>query len=70
MWRSKRRAPASRVVASRSLPARCGLAQRSATAAKEIKSLIGASVERVTSGSRLVDDAGRTTVGHQYHPDV
>ncbi|MBB3196724.1 methyl-accepting chemotaxis protein [Roseateles terrae] len=34
------------------------LAQRSAEAAKEIKSLIGASVERVESGSRLVSDAG------------
>ncbi|MEO8805434.1 MAG: methyl-accepting chemotaxis protein [Burkholderiaceae bacterium] len=37
-----------------------GLAQRSAEAAKEIKALIGASVERVESGSRQVDDAGRT----------
>jgi methyl-accepting chemotaxis protein len=36
------------------------LAQRSAEAAKEIKSLIGASVERVDSGSRLVADAGAT----------
>lgn len=36
------------------------LAQRSAEAAKEIKSLIGASVERVESGSRLVNDAGKT----------
>jgi aerotaxis receptor len=36
------------------------LAQRSAEAAKEIKGLIGASVERVETGSRLVDDAGRT----------
>jgi len=36
------------------------LAQRSAEAAKEIKSLIGASVERVESGSRLVKDAGST----------
>ncbi|HEX7689548.1 MAG TPA: methyl-accepting chemotaxis protein, partial [Burkholderiaceae bacterium] len=36
------------------------LAQRSAEAAKEIKSLIGASVERVESGSRLVHDAGTT----------
>jgi methyl-accepting chemotaxis protein len=34
------------------------LAQRSAQAAKEIKSLIGASVEKVESGSRLVDEAG------------
>ncbi len=33
------------------------LAQRSATAAKEIKSLIGASVDRVEAGSRLVDEA-------------
>jgi methyl-accepting chemotaxis protein len=36
------------------------LAQRSAEAAKEIKALIGASVERVESGSRLVADAGKT----------
>ncbi len=36
------------------------LAQRSAEAAKEIKALIGASVERVESGSRLVKDAGST----------
>jgi methyl-accepting chemotaxis protein len=37
-----------------------GLAQRSAQAAREIKALIGASVEKVESGTRLVDDAGRT----------
>ncbi len=36
------------------------LAQRSAGAAKEIKSLIGASVERVERGSTLVDQAGST----------
>jgi methyl-accepting chemotaxis protein len=36
------------------------LAQRSAEAAREIKTLIGASVERVESGSRLVLDAGNT----------
>ncbi|MET0334634.1 MAG: methyl-accepting chemotaxis protein [Rhizobacter sp.] len=36
------------------------LAQRSADAAREIKSLIGASVEKVESGARIVDDAGRT----------
>jgi methyl-accepting chemotaxis protein len=36
------------------------LAQRSAEAAKEIKSLIGASVERVETGSKLVQDAGST----------
>ena len=36
------------------------LAQRSAQAAKEIKGLIGASVEKVDSGTRLVADAGRT----------
>ncbi|ABD70828.1 methyl-accepting chemotaxis sensory transducer [Rhodoferax ferrireducens T118] len=36
------------------------LAGRSAQAAKEIKSLIGASVERVERGTRLVADAGRT----------
>lgn len=34
------------------------LARRSADAAKEIKSLIGASAERVDSGSNLVKDAG------------
>ncbi len=34
------------------------LAQRSAAAAKEIKSLIGASVERVELGSKLVGEAG------------
>ena len=34
------------------------LAQRSAGAAKEIKTLIGASVERVEAGSRLVKEAG------------
>jgi len=36
------------------------LAGRSAAAAKEIKGLIGASVERVESGARLVQDAGST----------
>jgi methyl-accepting chemotaxis protein len=36
------------------------LAQRSADAAKEIKSLITASVERVEQGSQLVDQAGTT----------
>jgi len=36
------------------------LAQRSATAAKEIKDLIGASVERVSAGSELVGHAGDT----------
>ena len=36
------------------------LAQRSAGAAKEIKSLIGASVERVETGARQVADAGET----------
>ena len=36
------------------------LAGRSAAAAKEIKSLIGASVERVEHGSTLVDQAGST----------
>jgi methyl-accepting chemotaxis protein len=38
------------------------LAQRSAQAAKEIKGLIGASVDKVDAGSRLVADAG-TTMG-------
>lgn len=36
------------------------LAQRSAAAAKEIKTLIGVSVERVEAGSRLVEQAGVT----------
>jgi methyl-accepting chemotaxis protein len=36
------------------------LAQRSATAAREIKGLIGNSVEQVEAGSRLVGTAGRT----------
>jgi methyl-accepting chemotaxis protein len=36
------------------------LAQRSAAAAKEIKALIGSSVEQVESGGRLVNDAGAT----------
>ncbi len=36
------------------------LAQRSAAAAKEIKELIGTSVERVTQGTALVDQAGST----------
>ena len=36
------------------------LAQRSAAAAKEIKELIGASVEQVEAGTRLVDRAGAT----------
>ncbi|MBI5716805.1 MAG: chemotaxis protein [Burkholderiales bacterium] len=37
-----------------------GLAQRSAGAAREIKALIGTSVDRVASGARLVKDAGQT----------
>jgi methyl-accepting chemotaxis protein len=36
------------------------LAQRSAEAAREIKGLIGSSVERVAAGARLVGDAGET----------
>lgn len=36
------------------------LAGRSAAAAKEIKGLIGASVERIDAGTRLVTDAGQT----------
>ncbi len=36
------------------------LAQRSAEAAKEIKGLIGSSVDRVEAGSRLVAEAGQT----------
>ncbi|WP_175697058.1 methyl-accepting chemotaxis protein [Burkholderia ambifaria] len=36
------------------------LAQRAASAAKEIRTLIGASVERVANGAALAHDAGRT----------
>jgi len=36
------------------------LAQRSATAAREIKTLIGESVARVDGGSKLVEEAGHT----------
>ena len=36
------------------------LAQRSASAAKEIKTLIGDSVDRVDAGTKLVDAAGKT----------
>jgi methyl-accepting chemotaxis protein len=36
------------------------LAQRSAAAAKEIKTLIGDSVEKVAEGSKQVEEAGRT----------
>ena len=36
------------------------LAQRSAAAAKEIKALIGASVEKVEAGTKLVDQTGET----------
>ena len=39
------------------------LAQRSAAAAKEIKTLINDSVERVTAGAELADQAGRTMEG-------
>ena len=39
------------------------LAQRSAEAAREIKRLIGASVEQVDAGSTLVDEAGQTMGG-------
>ena len=39
------------------------LAGRSATAAKEIKALIQVSVARVSEGSRLVDESGRTLDG-------
>jgi methyl-accepting chemotaxis protein len=36
------------------------LAQRSAAAAKEIKTLIGDSVDKVSAGTKLVDAAGKT----------
>ncbi|KQQ44472.1 chemotaxis protein [Duganella sp. Leaf126] len=38
------------------------LAQRSASAAREIKALIGNSVEKVETGSKLVEQAGQTMV--------
>lgn len=38
------------------------LAQRSAEAAKEIKSLIGGSVEKVEAGTQLVDEAGHSMI--------
>lgn len=38
------------------------LAQRSASAAKEIKHLIGDSVEKIQAGNKLVEDAGLTMV--------
>jgi methyl-accepting chemotaxis protein len=38
------------------------LAQRSAAAAREIKDLIGASVQKVSAGASLVDAAGHTMV--------
>ena len=40
-----------------------GLAQRSADAAREIKTLIGASVEKVENGTQLVSEAGRSMEG-------
>lgn len=42
------------------------LAQRSSSAAKEIKALIGASVERITEGSSLAGEAG-TTMSEVLH---
>jgi methyl-accepting chemotaxis protein len=39
------------------------LAQRSATAAREIKELIGRSVDTVEAGGKLVDEAGQTMDG-------
>ncbi|CAN5360058.1 methyl-accepting chemotaxis protein [soil metagenome] len=38
----------------------CSLAQRSAAAAKEVKTLVGDSVAKVEAGSALVGEAGRT----------
>src|SRR5581483_2188451 len=39
------------------------LAQRSARAAKEIKTLIGDSAEKVQAGSQLVDESGKALAG-------
>ena len=50
----------ARYTLSVTAPAEWELIANSAEAAREIKSLIGASVERVNSGSRLVADAGST----------
>ena len=41
-------------------PARCATASTQRQATEEIKQLIGASVEKVETGSRLVSDAGTT----------
>ena len=61
---SRRRAPANRAAALRWWPPRCAaLAQRSASAAREIKTLIGDSVEKVALGSELVSRAGSTMEG-------
>jgi methyl-accepting chemotaxis protein len=64
MPRWRRHAPASRAAASRWWPARCA-AWRSAAAeaAREIKTLIGSSVERVEAGTRLVGEAGQSMDG-------
>jgi methyl-accepting chemotaxis protein len=40
-----------------------GLAQRSATAAKEVKALIGEGVEQAASGTKLADEAGKAISG-------
>ena len=62
MRRWKPRAPASRAEGLPWSRLRCAasLAQRSAEAAKEIKALIGRSVEQVEQGTLLVDQAGNT----------
>ena len=53
--------PVSRGVDLPSWPPKCAAwAQRSAQAAKEIKGLIGSSVEQVQAGSSLVGSAGQT----------
>jgi methyl-accepting chemotaxis protein len=52
-------APVNKAAALRWWPAKC-VAWRSAAAAKEIKTLIDTSVEKVQTGSRQVADAGAT----------
>ena len=69
-WRSmpasRRRGPAMRAGALRSSPRKCAtLAQRSAEAAKEIKTLIQASTSQVSAGVDLVRSSRRRARAHR-----